>query len=197
MFEIRPYHPTDLPSLYRICLQTSDNGGDGTALFDDPELIGHFYAGPYAVLEPDLCFVLTQHAVPIGYVLGTRDSAEFATRCEQAWFPPLRQRYPLPSASTRPMEIQVTHLLHQGHDAESELADYPAHLHIDILPAGQGKGFGRKLLTTFFNALRTKQVAGVHLWVATSNPNAVGFYRNIGFTELQSSPSAIAFGMRL
>jgi hypothetical protein len=63
-FAIRPYHPSDLPALYRICLLTGDSGADASQLYRDPELLGHFYAAPYAVLEPDLCFVLTHDGSP-------------------------------------------------------------------------------------------------------------------------------------
>jgi hypothetical protein len=54
---IRPYQPDDLDDLYRVCLQTADNGRDGTSLFRDPKLPGHVYAGPYAIFEPSLAFV--------------------------------------------------------------------------------------------------------------------------------------------
>ena len=57
-FTIRPYHPEDLDGLYDICLKTGDTGEDATGLYDDPKLLGHLYAAPYAVLEPDLTFVL-------------------------------------------------------------------------------------------------------------------------------------------
>src|SRR5512145_1630464 len=98
-FKIRQYHPSDLCSVYHICVQTADSGADASHLYPDPELIGHYYAGPYAVLEPDLCFILTNEGVPCGYVLGTRDSDVFAQRCEAEWFPILRERYPLPAAA--------------------------------------------------------------------------------------------------
>jgi hypothetical protein len=86
-FHIRPYHPSDLCSVYRICVQTVESGADGSHLYPDPELPGHHYAGPYAVLEPDLCFILTGDGAPCGYVLGTRHSDEFGRRCEAEWFP--------------------------------------------------------------------------------------------------------------
>lgn len=107
MFAIRPYHPSDLYSLYRICLLTGANGVDASSLFRDPELLGHYYAAPYAVLEPDLCFVLTHAGAPCGYVLGTRDSATFAARCEREWFPVLRTRYPLPPDDDQSEDAQL------------------------------------------------------------------------------------------
>ncbi len=94
-FEIRPYHPSDLYSLYKICLLTGNSGKDATDIYKDPELLGHFYAAPYAVLEPDVCFVVTNNGKPCGYMIGTKDSQKFYERCEKEWFPVLRKRYKL------------------------------------------------------------------------------------------------------
>ncbi|MGB1253694.1 MAG: GNAT family N-acetyltransferase, partial [Candidatus Promineifilaceae bacterium] len=82
-FDIRPFHPSDLPALYRICLLTGDNGDDATLKYSDPELLGHYFAAPYAVFEPELCFILTHEGQPVGYVLGCLDSAEFYQKCER------------------------------------------------------------------------------------------------------------------
>ena len=56
---VRPYHPADLDALYRVCLETGDAGRDATALYDDPTLLGHVYAAPYALFEPELASNLT------------------------------------------------------------------------------------------------------------------------------------------
>ena len=45
---IRPYRPSDLDELYRICLLTGDAGQDATALYQDPRLLGHIFAAPSA-----------------------------------------------------------------------------------------------------------------------------------------------------
>ncbi len=67
---IRRYHPCDLAALYRICLLTGNNGADATSLYSDPDLPGHYYVAPYAVYEPDLCFVITHAGMPSGFILG-------------------------------------------------------------------------------------------------------------------------------
>ena len=85
-FEIRPYHNTDLSSIYRICLLTGFNGEDATPYLNDPDLVGHLFAAPYAIFEPSLCFVLTIDSKPCGYVLGTSDSIMFNDICEKKWF---------------------------------------------------------------------------------------------------------------
>lgn len=169
-FHIRPYHPSDLPMLYRICLLTSDSGEDGSHLYQDPDLVGHLYVAPYAVLEPELCFILTHLGQPCGYVLGTKNSVAFSERCEQEWFPTLRER-----ANT----------------------DYPAHLHIDLLPIAQGKGWGRKMMTPFLEKLRELKISGVELGVSKQNTRAVRFYEAVGFTRLEEAKNSFDYGLKL
>jgi ribosomal protein S18 acetylase RimI-like enzyme len=196
-FAIRPYHPSDLVALYRVCLLTGDNGNDARQLYRDEELLGHYYAAPYAVLEPDLCFVLLADGTPCGYILGTRDSDTFRAQTEQEWFPPLRVRYPLPPDTDRSRDADMIRLINRGMHHTSEPVGYPAHLHIDVLPIGQGQGWGRKMMQTFLDRLRALHVPGVHLGVGRRNPRAIAFYERMGFQQLSSSEGGILFGMRL
>jgi hypothetical protein len=71
---IRPYRDSDLDDLYRICLQTGDAGQDATSMFDDPRLLGHVFAAPYALFEPSLAFVAEDEAGVGGYIVGALDS---------------------------------------------------------------------------------------------------------------------------
>ena len=65
-----------------------------------------------------------------------------------------------------------------------ELAGFPAHLHIDLLPAWQGRGYGRSLMRTLLEALHREGVAAVHLCMARSNTAARAFYDRLGFRQL-------------
>jgi ribosomal protein S18 acetylase RimI-like enzyme len=183
--------------LYRICLETGDSGADATALYTDPDVLGHYYAAPYAVLEPDLCFVLTKDGAPVGYVLGTRDSALFRERCERDWFPPLRERYPLPDDADRSRDAAMIRLIHKGHSAAESFLEYPAHLHIDLLAVAQGSGRGRAMMERFLERLRELRVPGVHLGVGRRNARAVVFYERLGFQKLLEAETWSAYGMRL
>lgn len=196
-FEIRPYHPTDLTALYRICLETGDSGADGTHLYQDPDVLGHYFAAPYAVLEPDLSFVLTHNGKTCGYVLGVRDTANFGQHCEVEWFPPLRNRYPLPADDDKSPDANMIRAIHRGHHMVNEHPDNPAHLHIDILPEGQGQGWGSRMLDTLINQMRAFDVPGVHLGVGGKNTRAIGFYEHYGFQPLVNERWGIVFGMRL
>lgn len=194
--QIRSYHPSDLVSLYRICLKTGNSGEDATQLFNDPDILGHYYAAPYAVLEPDLCFVLTCNGKPCGYIIGARDSVKFYERCEDEWFPVLRKQYPMPHSEDTSFEARIARLIHKGHKPNGDLLDYPAHLHIDILPGGQGQGMGRKLTDTFINRLKEFDVFALHLQVGKKNPGAVKFYEKYGFHRIKVYEGSIAFGMK-
>jgi ribosomal protein S18 acetylase RimI-like enzyme len=68
----------------------------------------------------------------------------------------------------------------------AELDDFPAHLHIDLLPELQGQGFGRQLMRTVLAELHRRGIPGVHLGVSPTNLPARAFYRKIGFRPLPS-----------
>ncbi|MBB5019651.1 ribosomal protein S18 acetylase RimI-like enzyme [Chitinivorax tropicus] len=196
-FEIRPYQAADLTTLYRICLLTGDQGLDASAQYSDPQLIGHVYAGPYAVLEPDSCYVLTQDGQVVGYVIGAPDSARFHARCEESWFPSLRRRYPMPAEQDRSAEAQMIRALHRGHPPLPDTAGYPAHVHIDLLPEAQGLGWGRRLMQTLLDDFTRRSVPGVHLGVSAGNQRGLAFYRQTGWRRLSLQDWGEVLGQRL
>ena len=193
---IRPYQPNDLDDLYRVCRQTADNGHDATALFRDPKLPGHVYAGPYATFEPSLAFVAQDAGGVNGYILAALDSRAFEQRLERDWWPVLRASYPEPppdvAAKLSTPERYALHDIHHPWTTADELASrFPSHLHIDLMPRLQGRGIGRWLVATLTASLRDRGSPGLHLLVSRSNRRAVGFYRHVGFTEFApASPTA-------
>ena len=195
-FEIRQYHESDMYMLYRICLMTGEDGEDATGTIDD-EILGHYFAAPYAVVEPDVCFILTADGAPCGYIVGTPDSRRFAAACEERWWPPLREKYPFPEPSETSREAGMVRAIHAGYKAPPFADVYPAHLHIDILPIGQGYGQGPRLIETFISRLREKGAPGIHLGVSKGNRRAVAFYPKLGFTPVTESATSIVYGMRL
>jgi ribosomal protein S18 acetylase RimI-like enzyme len=196
-FAIRPYHPSDLPAIYHICVRTADCGEDGSAGHEDPEILAHYFAGPYAVLEPDLCFILTTGGQACGYVLGTRDSDVFYRRCEAEWFPVLRERYPLPPQDDASPGAWIKRSVHEGIAPDPDAEGFPAHLHIDLLPQAVGQGNGRKLMDRFMDKLRELSVPGVHLGVARKNERAIAFYMKTGFRVLVEHDWGFLMGREL
>jgi ribosomal protein S18 acetylase RimI-like enzyme len=198
-FTLRPYRPGDLLALYDVCLRTGDSGADASGLYRDPMLLGHYYAAPYATLCPEATFVLDDGERVQGYVLGVPDSHDFAARCDAEWFPILRSLYPLPAESDTSRDARMIRAIHRGIlPPDATWADqYPAHLHIDLLPIAQGGGYGRRLMQTLFATLEARGAAGVHLGVGIRNLNAQAFYLRLGFQELERAEASVTYGLRL
>ncbi|WP_030442217.1 GNAT family N-acetyltransferase [Actinoplanes subtropicus] len=184
MPEIRPYRPSDLKAVYDICVRTADGGEDARGHYSDDDLVGDVFAGPYVRLEPELAFVIDDGGEAVGYVLGTADTEAFVRRYTAEWLPSLGDKYPAPPAPPRTASEEMIAVLYDPGRMlvpGLDLAAYPAHLHIDLLPVVQGRGYGRKLIERFTGAL---DVPGVHLGVRTTNVKARGFYARLGFEPL-------------
>jgi ribosomal protein S18 acetylase RimI-like enzyme len=197
---IRRYRSGDLRALYLVCLRTGNSGGDATALYRDPELLGHIYAGPYGMFEPALAFVVEDEHGVGGYCLGALDTRAFEQRLEERWWPSLRARYAEPDVASRDQwtpDEQAAYLIHHPWRTDDGLvAHYPSHLHLDLLPRFQAQGHGRQLIGVQLTALRDRGSGGVHLYVTSGNHRALGFYRHLGFDELRADGGYL-LGMKL
>lgn len=194
---IRSFRPGDEAKVYEVCLRTGNAGADATLDYDDPELLGHVFAGPYVALASEFAFMLVDESdAVVGYALGTPDTAEFSRACEHAWWPGLRKRYPeQPRRASDAALVRAIH--HPWSPPEEILVDFPAHLHIDLLPEAQGAGHGRALMQALLGALADAGAPGVHVGVAGANVRAVGFYERLGFTTWSQRPDGRVMVKRL
>ena len=185
---LRPFHPSDLPSMYRVCLLTGAAGRDASSLYRDPDLLAHVYCGPYPTADPGLTWVVVDEHGVGGYVVATADTSAFDEWCERAWWPVLRERYAQRADPGDGTEDHV--LVGRVHDPRpSRPPDTaPAHLHIDLLPRLQGHGWGRRLIETLAGELRARGVPGVHLGVDVRNRRAIAFYEHLAFVTDASYP---------
>lgn len=146
------------------------------------ELMGDLFAIPYVELAPHLAFVLEDAGTVVGYVVGTSDTRAFAAAYRSTYIPSVLDRYPVP---TREPQTPDEHMVAMHHDPERmlvpALADYPAHLHIDLLPSHQGRGHGRALMTTMLAALAADGAPAVRVAMLTVNAGARRFYDRMGF----------------
>lgn len=186
MTRVRPYRPEDREAVADICVRTAHEGGDSRPHYDDPGIFPATFALPYVALEPDLAFVLDDgHGRAVGYVLGAADTPRFVAAFRATWLPSVTHRHPEPSGPPSTPDEEIVHLLHHPERMlVPEVAAYPAHLHIDLLPAWQGRGHGRALMRTLLQALQDKGVPAVHLSMVTANTPARAFYDRLGFHEI-------------
>ena len=168
-----------------ICVRTGDAGGDSRAKYPDPDLLPSIFALPYVEHEPQLAFVLDDGGTAVGYALGTADTPAFVDWFRDEWLPPLARRYPRPPEPPPTPPEWMAGLLHRPERMlVPEVAGYPAHLHIDLLPGYQGAGHGRGLMETFLRALGARGVPRVHLGMDPANTRARAFYHRLGFHEI-------------
>ena len=201
MPRIRPFRAGDEPALAEICLKTADAGADATGVLDDDDLWAEIFVLPYAARHPEFAFVAeAEDGRVVGYIVSAPDTAEFEDWFATQWWPRFAERWPEPGPAT-PGETRQHGILRYAYGRQGGAQpfgdEYPAHLHIDLLPEGQGQGLGRRLIETLERALRDAGVPGLHLVATAENAGALAFYPRVGFAPLPSSPGTQAFGKRL
>lgn len=128
----------------------------------------------------------------VGYIIGTPDTRTFVKMWHEKFLPFLDQEgLHQPGADektswTENINASLRKYLHDPdqllHEDWPELMqEYPGHLHIDILPAYQRFGMGRKLMEVFLAHMRKHGSAGLHLGMVSSNGGAEKFYKRMGF----------------
>lgn len=178
----------DQQAAYHVCLKTGDHGQDAEPFYpDDPDALGRIYVGPYLAFEPESSLVLEDGDGVCGYALGAVDSRAFYARYEAEWRPRLCGQFREPSGDmTRWTRTQHAHHVyhHPDYYCPEPYALYPSHVHIDLLPRAQGRGYGRRMLERLMDELRRRGSPGAHLGVSGMNRRAAAFYRKLGFREL-------------
>ena len=148
----------------------------------------------YVSLTPDTCFILDDGTGRVvGYCIGTADTTSFAQRWRDVFTPivdPILVPRPDIQSNDPLMERdEIKGFRHAVYNADCSmlqpwsqmLQQYPAHMHIDILPEYQRKGHGTILINTFFEAVKDRGANGVHLDMVQHNVTGRAFYQKIGF----------------
>lgn len=191
---IRQAQPADAEAIARICLLTGDVGQDATGMFCDDTAVSDVYASPYLHGPGGFGLVWDVGGEARGYLLGTDDTVAF-----QEWFS--NEWWPRVGAHRTQMTAKDAWLLSAAADPRrmlnSYLDDYPAHLHIDLLPDQQGKGAGSALIEAACALLAKRGVPGVHLGADAANAGALAFYPRVGFELLNARDGGADFGRRI
>ena len=189
---IRQAKTSDMDDLYDICIRTGNNGEDARYLYDNHEALGIYYVGPYVVFEQELAFVLEDKLGVCGYVLGTKDTKLFFKAMTEEWLPKYQKHFPMPEGDHESWNLdqKIIALIHNPKvSIPDSLNNFPAHLHIDLLPRARKKGNGRRMIETLHKKFKILGIKGVFLEVAINNLNAQSFYKKIGYKKLQVTPS--------
>ena len=180
---IRPYLEKDKENVRFVCLNS-----EGPCDMDEAgrHYILTTYCDYYIEREPQNCFVAVDETDrAVGYIICTESFELF---------------YPVFIRDYVSRFSQAMFCYGAAHSADLQAkyrAEYPAHLHIDVLPEFQRMGVGHRLVDTLAAHLRAKNVPGVMLTVGASNFVGQSFYKKYGFTLLEATEGDIAFGLKL
>ncbi|CAF0914700.1 unnamed protein product [Adineta ricciae] len=161
--------------------------------------LGYRFVSPYIHLSPDLSFVLKDSKEEVsGYVLAALDSELFYQRYVDEWLPKMKQIYVSIPLDRVKRDWEVIQGFHSNNIESFKLFEgYPSHLHIDLLPKAQGKGYGTKMICHIENELKQRGSKGVHLGMAPNNTRAFKFYTKLGFSILASDEDTLWLGKNL
>ncbi|HEX7834943.1 MAG TPA: GNAT family N-acetyltransferase [Pseudolysinimonas sp.] len=197
---IRPYEPADLARMREVCLLTGAAGGDATGRWSNDALLPDLFVEPYVTFAPGWAWVVElpgpDDARIHGYLVAVSDTRAFVSWWADTWTPWFAAGYTHPEPPySEEDELVLRGFEPAGMEIE-ELADYPAHFHLDLLPEAQGQGWGRKLVGRLRSELADVGVPGLFAALDAENVAARGFYERIGFRELpSSSPGGPLYGV--
>lgn len=183
--KIRPFEEKDSKSVRFVCLESAGKT-------DASEYIRSFllntYCNYYVENEPHNCFVAVDESDnAVGYILCAEDFDTFS----KIFLTKYARRY-LKFKGIYRLASKISIL-----EQKKYKHDYPAHLHIDLLPEYQQKGLGRQLINALCDHLKKKGVKGVMLSVFIGNKGAIRFYEKCGFTKVKTELTSIVFAKEL
>lgn len=202
-YRLRPFARADSAALAEVCTRTANVGSDATGMLCDDALWGDLFAVPYGVHDPSLCWVVeAPRRRVVGYIVGTADTREFTRWFSTEWWPSRASRYLCGAPDGALQDEFLTYgdsiSLESQTAAASALArDFPAHLHINLLPEAQGAGLGRSLIDTLRDELVRRGVPGLHLTMNAKNAPAGAFYERLGFKFLATCGTDTTYGIQL
>lgn len=179
--KIRGLEQSDYDNLKKIYY------GAGSASDQMPEMVKkamqQVFLDYYVEKEVAHCLVVDDGGRAIGYIL--------CAPSEEKWEAFFEEHAGQP-------EFAVTNMIYQG--SKEPLVryreQYPAHLHINILPEYQRLGLGTELVDALKVHLKELGISGLMLCVANDNEKGIDFYRKYGFTELEKFEHETAMGIR-
>lgn len=196
---IRAYEPRDRPALRHICCETADAGQPVESFFRDREFIADLVTRYYTDFEPGHAWVADLDGNVVGYLTGCFDTGRqrrvTGWRILPAALAGAVLRGTLVDRETwRMLGALARTFLDNGLPPATPLPRFPAHVHVNLLPAARGRDIGRQLMEQFLRQARAAGIGGVHASVRADNEAACRFFERMKFTELHRVPMVLPVG---
>ncbi|MBQ4104658.1 MAG: GNAT family N-acetyltransferase [Clostridia bacterium] len=185
MAEIRKAKKSDLERVMYVCRMTAGN----LSIRDEAigKINGLTYAAYYIEHEADNCFVLCDGEVVVGYIICSTDEKNFRKAFYKDYIKKIAEINK--SEARKVLFIPIPYMLLKGF--------FPSHLHINLLPDYQGKGYGTQMINTLLSELKKKGIKSVMLLADAENTGAIKFYENNDFKKFVTAFGGVGMYKKL
>jgi ribosomal protein S18 acetylase RimI-like enzyme len=193
---IRPYRAEDRARVREIAYATGFMGESPAWYWRDAESFAEIWTGWYTDHEPESAFVADDGGDVLGYLVGCADTARAPSPRDAIVRQLVRRQLLFRPGTAGFFWRSLLDTWRDGDVPSGELRDrrWPAHLHINLLPAARGKGAGRGLVEAWLARLRALGSPGCHLGTLAENTSGIAFFRSVGFAA-HGAPTRVP-GMR-
>lgn len=196
---VRPYEGRFAKDLVEVCWRTGLMGEslEGTGRFEDRKLFGLLWLRQYLHSWPELAWIAVRpeggRERAVGYIISapdaTRQARDFGRLAGWRWRIVLRlfgvSLWRYPESFRQTLAFARGNFRELWADPAYLPDDYPANLHMNLLPDCQGRGVGTRLMETLLAELERRGLPGVHLGTSDRNIKALPFYEKMGFRRVR------------
>ncbi len=190
---IRLFKPSDRQAVWDIACDTADRGKPIENFFPYRAAVAGMLMRYYTDYEPECLWVAEYEKQVVGYLSGCLDTKRYSHLMSWKIMPPAVMHAVSRGLLWRKETMRIfkagfKSLIRGGLRVDMPLADYPAHLHINLREGFRGRHLGRLLMERFLEQARQAKVKGVHAPVLEDNVAASRFFTRSGFNVLRRYP---------
>ena len=180
---IRAFVAGDRDAVRSIAFLTGFMGESIEWLWRERASFADLVTNYYIDREPESVIVAERNGAVVGYLTGCVDSQRCRGAVAREIRRLLRRGALFKPGVARFLWRSTFDIVRDREALDEALWDprWPAHLHINLLPEGRGKGLGRRLMHTWLERLGGANVPGVHLGTFAENHKAIRFFESCGF----------------
>lgn len=193
--DVRLYRRSDRVAVRRICCDTADAGRPLEALFDEPQplpalrdLFADLLVSAYTDVSNPLVWVAVQEGDVVGYLTGCLNEIRLARVRLFRVLPATLTRAVLRGVWARRSFLQFAwanrNALWERTPRFPVEREYPAHLHINLVPIVRGAGIGGVLVDRFVEVAKNAGSSGIAVSVREDNTRGRAFFERNGFVPL-------------
>jgi ribosomal protein S18 acetylase RimI-like enzyme len=189
---IRHYQSRDRSDVRAIALETADIGRPIERILSFREAAADLLTRYYTDFEPESAWVAERDGKVVGYIIGTV-RPHYHERIMQ-WridpssvFRAIGEGALFHWSTWRLIETGIMMSQSKSDPPKALLAQYPAHLHINIRDGFRGGGVGRRLVETFSEHVGKSGLYGIHARVRGDNEKSRKFFDKLGFNLIFES----------